>query len=167
MKGRMPRVVETRRFFLAVEVGQKAPDFTLPSDSWDNEVSLEETRREGPVVLFFYPGDWSSVCTDQMGQLQQEIGRFEQKGVKILGVSVDSPWSHKAWAQERNIEFPLLSDFQREVVEDYGVKHEAGFPERAYFVIDKEGVVRAKKIENSPSDRPEVEAVLKDLDKAL
>jgi peroxiredoxin len=152
---------------LAVEVGQKAADFTLPSDSWDNEVSLESVRREGPVVLFFYPGDWSSVCTDQMGQLQEEIGRFEEKGAKILAVSVDSPWSHKAWAEERDIEFPLISDFQREVVEDYGVRHERGFPERAYFVIDKEGVVRAKKVEDSPSDQPEIEAVLEDLEKAL
>lgn len=152
---------------MAAEVGQKAPDFKLPSDSWDSEVTLEDTRREGPVVLFFYPGDWSSVCTDQMGQLQEEIGRFEERGAKVLGISVDSPWSHKAWAEERGIGFPLLSDFRREVVEDYGVQHEAGFPERAYFVIDREGVVRAKKVEDSPGDRPEVEAVLEDLDKAL
>ncbi len=152
---------------IATEVGEKAPDFTLPSDSWENKVSLEETRREGPVVLFFYPGDWSSVCTDQMGQLQREIGRFEEKGAKILGVSVDSPWSHRAWAEERGISFPLLSDFWREVVEEYGVKHEKGFPERAYFVIDKEGVVRAKKVEDSTRDQPEVEAVLEDLEKAL
>ena len=152
---------------MAAEVGQKAPDFTLPADSWDNKVSLESVRREGPVVLFFYPGDWSSVCTDQMGQLQQEIGRFEEKGAKILAVSVDSPWSHRAWAEERGIGFPLLSDFQREVVEDYGVMHDKGFPERAYFVIDKDGVVQARKIEASPSDQPEIEAVLEDLEKAL
>lgn len=152
---------------MAPEVGEKAPDFTLPSDSWENKVSLEETRREGPVVLFFYPGDWSSVCTDQMGQVQQEIGRFEKKGARVLGISVDSPWSHKAWAEERGIGFPLLSDFGREVVEEYGVKHEAGFPERAYFVVDKEGVVRAKKIEDSISDQPELEAVIEDLEKAL
>ncbi len=152
---------------MAAEVGQKAPDFTLPSDSWDDKVSLESVRREGPVVLFFYPGDWSSVCTDQMGQLQEEIGRFEEKGATVLGISVDSPWSHKAWAEERDIGFPLLSDFQREVVEDYGVKHEAGFPERAYFVIDRDGVVRAKRVEDSPGDQPEVEDVLDDLEKAL
>jgi peroxiredoxin len=152
---------------VAAEVGQKAPDFTLPSDSWENKVSLESARREGPVVLFFYPGDWSSVCTDQMAQVQGEIGRFEEKGAKVLGISVDSPWSHKAWAEERGIGFPLLSDFQRRVVEDYGVKHEAGFPERAYFVIDREGLVRAKKIEDSPSDQPEVEDVLKNLERAL
>jgi peroxiredoxin len=144
-----------RRFGVAAEVGQKAPDFTLPSDSWESKVSLESVRQEGPVVLLFYPGDWSSVCTDQMGQLQGEIGRFEEKGAKVLAVSVDSPWSHKAWAEER------------EVVEDYGVKHEAGFPERAYFIIDREGVVRAKRIEDSPSDQPEVEDVLEDLEKAL
>jgi peroxiredoxin len=152
---------------VAAEVGKKAPDFTLPSDSWDNKISLENVRREGPVVLFFYPGDWSSVCTDQMGQLQEEIRRFEEKGAKVMGISVDSPWSHRAWAEERGISFPLLSDFQRQVVEDYGVRHEAGFPERAYFVIDEEGVVRAKKIEDSPSDQPEIEAVLEDLEKAL
>jgi peroxiredoxin len=156
-----------RRFMVAAEVGQKAPDFTLPSDSWEKKVSLESVRQEGPVVLLFYPGDWSSVCTDQMGQLQGEIGRFEEKGAKVLAVSVDSPWSHKAWAEERGIRFPLLSDFKREVVEDYGVKHEAGFPERAYFIIDREGVVRAKRIEDSPSDQPEVEDVLEDLEKAL
>ena len=70
-------------------------------------------------------------------------------------------------AKDRKIQFPLLSDFGREVVEEYGVKHEAGFPERAYFVIDKEGVVRARKIEDSPGDQPEVEDVLDDLNKAL
>jgi peroxiredoxin len=124
---------------VAADVGQTAPDFSLPSDSWDNKVSLEETRREEPVVLFFYPGDWSSVCTDQMGHLQQEIERFEEKGARVLAVSADSPWSHRAWAEERGIDFPLLSDFQREVVEKDGAKHEAGFPERAYFVVRQRG----------------------------
>jgi len=100
-----------------------------------------------------------------MDQLQQEIGRFEENGAKIMGISVDSPWSHRAWTEERGIEFPLLSDFQREVVEDYGIKHEGGFPERAYFVIDREGIVQ--KIEDSPSDQPEVVTVLEDLEKAL
>jgi len=152
---------------MATDVGEKAPEFTLPSDSWEERVSLEEARREGPVVLFFYPGDWSSVCTDQMSQLQKEIGRFQEKGATVLGISVDSPWSHRAWAEERGIRFPLLSDFERKVVEEYGVKHEAGFPERAYFVIDKEGVVRAKKVESSPGDQPEVDNVLEDLEKAL
>jgi peroxiredoxin len=99
--------------------------------------------------------------------LQEEISRFEEKGATVLGISVDSPWSHKAWAEERDIRFPLLSDFQREVVEDYGMKHDADFPERAYFVIDREGVVRAKRVEESPGRQPEVQDVLDDLEKAL
>ncbi|HET7480418.1 MAG TPA: redoxin domain-containing protein [Rubrobacteraceae bacterium] len=152
---------------MPADVGEKAPDFTLPTDKWDNTVSLEDFTKEGPVALFFYPGDWSSVCTDQMGKLQAEMGLFEEKGARVLAVSADSPWSHRAFAEERGIEFPLLSDFHKKVIEDYGVKHEVGFPKRAYFIIDREGVIRAKKVEDTPSDQPEVEAVLADLDKAL
>lgn len=152
---------------MAAEVGEKAPNFELPSDDWDHRVSLDDARRDGPVVLFFYPGDWSSVCTDQMSRVQEEIGRFEEAGATVMGVSADTPWSHKAFAEQRGIGFPLLSDFEREVIEEYGVKHEAGFPKRAYVVIDREGVIRAKKVEDSPRDQPEVEDVLDDLEKAL
>ena len=152
---------------MAVEVGDRAPGFALPSKSWNESVVLEDCTEEGPVVLFFYPGDWSSVCTDQMGQLQERMDRFEEKGAKVLAVSADTPWSHRAFAEDRSIEFPLLSDFDREVISSYGVEHEVGFPERAYFVIDREGVVRAKKVEASTKDQPEVDEVLRDLEKAL
>ena len=152
---------------MTTDIGEKTSHFTLPSDSWENKVSLEETRQEGPVVLFFYPGDWSSECTDETGQLQQQIGRFEEKGARVLGLSMDSPLSHKAWADERGIGFPLLSDFGREVLEKYGVEDEAGFPERSYFVIAQEGVVRAKKVEDPPGDQLEVEEVIEDLEKVL
>lgn len=152
---------------MTVEVGEKAPQFELPSKSWDESVALEDYTKKGPVVLFFYPGDWSSVCTDQMGQLQEQIGRFEEQGAKLLAISADTPWSHKAFAEDRGIEFPLLSDFDREVISSYGVEHEVGFPERAYFIIDQEGVIRAKKVEETPKDQPEVDEVLQDLEKAL
>ena len=102
-----------------------------------------------------------------MSQVQEEIGRFQEKGAAVLGISVDYCWSRRAWSEEWGIGCPLRSEFQREVVEEYGVKHEAGFPERAYFVIDREGVVRAKKVESSPGDQPEVGAVIEDLEKAL
>ena len=152
---------------MATDIGEKTPDFTLPNYSWENKASLEETRQEGPVVLFFYPGDWSNVCTDEMAQ-QQQIGRFEEKVARVVELSVDSPWRpHKAWAQERGIGFPLLSDFGRGMLEEYGVKHEADFPERAYFVIDQQGVVRARKVEDSPGDQREVEEVIGDLEKVL
>lgn len=149
------------------EVGDKAPDFTLPTDSWDTTVSLVDFTKDGPVVLFFYPGDWSSVCTDQLGVVQAEMDRFDELGAKVVAVSADTPWSHRAFAEQRGIEFPLVSDLERAAIEDYGVRHEGGFSERAYFVIDREGVVRAKKVETTPKDQPEVEAVLEDLRKAL
>lgn len=152
---------------MPLEVGERAPNFTLPTKSWDENVTLNELTREGPVVLIFYPGDWSSVCTDQMQQLQEQSGKFDEKGAKLLAVSADTPWSHKAFAEDRGVEFPLLSDFDREVIRAYGVEHEVGFPERAYFVIDREGVVRARKVEASPKDKPEVEEILKDLGEAL
>lgn len=152
---------------MAVEVGERAPDFKLPTDDWGEEASLGELTQSGPLVLFFYPGDWSSVCSDQLSVVQGEMERFTERGASVAAVSVDSPWSHKAFAQERGIEFPLLSDFGREVVESYGVKHERGFPERAYFVIDGGGTVRARRIESSPKDQPELDTVLADLDGAV
>ena len=152
---------------MSLEVGDRAPNFTLPSKSWDESVALEDYTREGPVVLFFYPGDWSSVCTDQMGHLQEQIDRFEEKGAKVLAISADTPWSHRAFAEDRGIEFPLLSDFDRGVIRAYGVEHEVGFPERAYFAVDGQGVIRAKKVESTPKDQPEIEKVLRDLEKAL
>lgn len=152
---------------MAAEVGEKAPEFTLPADDWEKTVSLEEYTKEGPVALFFYPGDWSSVCTDQMGRIQEEIGRFGSLGAKVLAISADTPWSHRAFAGDRGIEFPLLSDFGGEVLEEYGVRHERGFPERAYFVIDREGVIRAKKVESTPKSQPDLDKVLEDLEKAL
>jgi peroxiredoxin len=149
------------------EVGDKAPGFTLPTNDWENRVSLEDYTKEGPVALFFYPGDWSSTCTHQMEKIQAEIGRFEERNASVLAISADSPWSHRAFADEQGIEFPLLADFDRKRIEDYGVKHERGFPRRAYFIIDREGVIRTKRIEPSTKDHPEVDAVLADLDGAL
>ncbi|MGH3147862.1 MAG: redoxin domain-containing protein [Rubrobacter sp.] len=152
---------------VAAEVGEKAPGFTLPADDWENTVSLEEYTKRGPVALFFYPGDWSSVCTHQMGELQAELGRFEERGAAVLAVSADSPRSHRAFAADRGIELPLLADFNKRVIEDYGVRREAGFPDRAYFIIDREGIVRVRRVESSTRDQPDVAAVLEDLDKAL
>ena len=149
------------------EVGDKAPDFTLPTDSWDSTVSLVDFTKDGPVALFFYPGDWSSVCTDQLGVVQAQMDRFDELGAKVVAVSADTPWSHRAFAEQRGIEFPLVSDLERSAIESYGVRHAGGFSERAYFVIDREGVIQAKKIEPTPKDQPEVDAVLEDLKKAL
>lgn len=152
---------------MTVEVGDKAPDFRLPADDWQNEVSLGELNTDGPVVLFFYPGDWSSVCSDQLGFLQASLELFSRRGASVAAVSADTPWSHRAFAEQRELTFPLLSDLQGRTLADYGVRHEKGFPERAYFVIDGDGVVRTRRVEDSPGDQPPLNEVLADLDSVL
>jgi len=104
-----------------------------------------------------------------MDQVQQEIERLGEKGAKRLAVSVNPPWSHEAGAEEQDImNFPLLSDFQREVVEEYEVKYQPGLPQRAYFVIDSEDlVVPAEKIEAHTRDQSAIVEALEDLEKAF
>ena len=152
---------------MPAEVGDKAPGFTLPTDDWDSRVSLDDFTYRGPVALFFYPGDWSSTCTHQMEKIQAGISRFEQRNTSVLAVSADPPWSHRTFAEAEGIGFPLLADFGRETIEDYGVKHEKGFRERAYLIIDGEGIIRAKRVEPSTKDHPDLDAVLVELDGAL
>ena len=101
---------------MAADVGQAAPDFTLPSDSWDNKVSLEETRREEPVVLFSTLG-LGRACAQARWAICSRRSSASRRRARGLAVSADSPWSHRAWAEERGSDFPLLSDFQRKVVD--------------------------------------------------
>jgi peroxiredoxin len=123
--------------------GTKAPEFELRSTP-DQTASLVEFRGQ-PVILAFYPGDWSPVCSDQMALYQELLPEFGRFGAKLLGISVDSVWSHLAFATDRNLHFPLLSDFEPkgEVARSYDVyRAQDGTSERALFVIDADGVVR-------------------------
>jgi peroxiredoxin len=127
----------------ALEVGTEAPDFRLPSTP-DQTVSLHEFRGR-PVVLVFYPADWSPVCGDQTALYNELLPEFHRFGAEILGISVDGPWCHVAFAHDRKLRFPLLSDFEPKgaVARQYGVyRSEDGFSERALFVIDAEGIIR-------------------------
>jgi len=122
--------------------GTKAPDFDLASTP-DQKVSLEDFRGQ-PVILAFYPEDWSPVCSDQLGLYQMVLPEFQKFGAELMGISVDSAWSHLAFAKDRNLHFPLLADFEPkgEVARAYQVYRSAeGTSERALYVIDAEGVV--------------------------
>ena len=123
--------------------GTTAPDFSLPSTP-DQAVSLEEFRGQ-PVILAFYPADWSPVCGDQMALYNEMLDEFRRFNAELLGISVDGVWCHLAFAQERKLQFPLLADFEPKgaVARRYGVyrAHE-GTSERALFVIDAEGIIR-------------------------
>jgi len=123
--------------------GTKAPDFDLPSTP-DQKVSLSDFRGQ-PVILAFYPEDWSPVCSDQMALYQEVLPEFRKFNAELLGISVDGIWSHLAFAKDRNLHFPLLADFEPkgEVARAYQVyRTKEGTSERALFVIDGDGMVR-------------------------
>jgi peroxiredoxin len=123
--------------------GEAAPDFTLHTTP-DQAVSLSEFRGQ-PVILAFYPADFSPVCGDQMALYNQVLPEFRRYRAELLGISVDGSWCHSAFATARKLHFPLLADFEPKgkVARAYGVYREAeGTSERALFVLDAEGVVR-------------------------
>jgi peroxiredoxin len=123
--------------------GTVAPDFGLPATP-DQIVSLAEFRGQ-PVILAFYPEDWSPVCSDQMALYQEVLPEFQKFNAQLLGISVDGVWCHLAFARDRHLHFPLLADFEPkgEVARAYHVyRAKEGTSERALFVIDADGVVR-------------------------
>jgi len=122
--------------------GTPAPDFELRSTA-DETTSLSDLRGR-PVVLVFYPADFSPTCTDQLGLYQLLLPEFERYDAVVLGISVDNLWAHKAFAADRKLTFPLLADFEPkgEVSRAYGAYNdEAGTSRRALFVLDGDGVV--------------------------
>jgi peroxiredoxin (alkyl hydroperoxide reductase subunit C) len=122
-------------------VGDLAPDFTLPA-TLEDSITLSRYRGQKNVVLAFYPFDWSPVCSLQLPGLQENLLKFKALNAEVLGISVDSRHSHKAFAEHLGLEFPLLSDFDKKICQAYGVLREGGFAERALFVIDRQGIVR-------------------------
>jgi peroxiredoxin len=119
-----------------------APDFTLPVTP-DQKLSLRELRGH-PVILAFYPADWSPVCGDQMALYNEILPEFQKFGAELVGVSVDGVWCHRAFAEARHLHFPLLADFEPkgDVARAYGAYRSAeGVSERALFVIDKNGII--------------------------
>jgi peroxiredoxin len=127
----------------ALEAGTPAPDFELKSTP-DQAVRLSDSRGR-PVILAFYPADWSPICTDQMALYNEILPEFEEFHAVLFGISVDHAWCHLAFAQSRNLHFPLLADFhpKAQVAQAYGVYDDSiGMSERALFVLDGEGTVR-------------------------
>jgi peroxiredoxin len=126
----------------ALPAGTPAPDFTLHSTP-DQCVSLSDFRGQ-PVVLAFYPADWSPVCGDQMTLYNEVLPEFQNLGAELMGISVDGAWCHAAFSRDRKLHFPLLSDFEPKgaVARQYGVYRSGeGVTERALFVIDADGVI--------------------------
>jgi peroxiredoxin (alkyl hydroperoxide reductase subunit C) len=126
-----------------LNVGEGAPDFTLPSATTDGSVTLSSFRGQKNVVLAFFPYAFSGTCSAQMPSYEAELDRFRSYDTEVLGISEDSKHSLAAWAKQIGVTFPLLSDFypQGKVVDLYGVRHPAGMAQRALIVVDKQGKV--------------------------
>jgi peroxiredoxin len=125
-----------------LNAGAKAPDFSL-SVAPDQKVTLSKLRGK-PVILAFYPADWSPVCGDQMALYNEVLPEFQKFAAELIGISVDGAWCHAAYAKDHHLHFPLAADFEPKgaVARAYGAYREKeGFCERALFVIDKDGVI--------------------------
>jgi peroxiredoxin len=145
--------------------GERAPEFALPKDP-EHSLALSELLGK-PVVLVFYPADWSPVCGDQLalyGELRDELGRYD---AQLVGISVDGVWCHRAYREARNLWFPLLADFEPkgEVARRYGVYDKSlGVAERALFVVRPDGVIAWRYV--SPAGiNPGADGIFEALDK--
>jgi peroxiredoxin len=145
-------------------VGTPAPDFTLP-DAEGNRVSLRDFRGKN-VVLVFYPLDWSPACSDQLSLYQAELEEFKKYDAVVIGISVDSLYSHGAWAAVRGITFPLLADFNPRgaVAEKFRViRSKDGFSERALYILDREGIIRYSHVSPQLHHIPDIYELLDQL----
>lgn len=150
---------------MGINAGDQAPDFTLKSKRGDLEdVSLSGFRGKKNVVLLFFPLVYTSVCTDEMCSVSGGLSEYDDLNAQVLGVSVDSPFAQEAWADQNDISFPLLSDFNKEVSAAYGAQYEdllgfRGVAKRAAFVVDREGIVRYAEVSEDATVLPDFDAV--------
>jgi peroxiredoxin len=158
-------VMEGPALTQGLAVGTRAPDFALP-DANARPVRLSDLR-EQPIVLVFYPLDWSPGCSQQLDLYQDDKAEFDKRGARVIGVSVDSIYSHGAWAVVRGLEMPLLADFhpKGDVARRYQVYREKdGFSDRALFVIDTAGVIRYAHVSPYIHHVPDIDELFKALD---
>ena len=125
---------------MSISIGDRAPDFTLPA-SGGRSVSLGDFAGS-PVVLVFYPGDDTPVCTKQLNSYNDDLAQFEAVDATVLGISAQSVDSHDKFAGKHGFKFPLLADTDKAVAGAYGTLGPLGFPRRSVFIVDGEGVVR-------------------------
>jgi len=154
---------------MAATVGSKAPDFTLMNDKRE-EVTLS-SQKGHPVVLAFFPAAFTGVCTKELCTFRDSMAKLNAANATVYGISVDTSFSLAAFKKDQNLNFPLLSDFNKEVIQAYGVFNPdmiglKGIAKRAVFVLDRDGVVRHKEVLEDARNEPDYDAVFAALTKA-
>ena len=144
---------------MSVDVGAKAPDFTLHNQNRE-EVTLSAELKKGPVVLAFFPAAFSGTCQQEMCTFRDSAGDLNQVSAQVLGVSTDTFFALKAWGDQQKLNFPLLSDYNKEVIPKYGVLNPdmigmKNIAKRAVFVIDRNGVVRHREVLEDARNEPD------------
>jgi peroxiredoxin len=147
---------------MSAEVGSKAPEFTLPNQ--DREPVTLSQQRGKPVVLAFFPAAFSSVCQKELCTFRDALAQFNKVNAQVYGISVDTFFALKAFADQQRLTFPLLSDFNKQVIREYGVFNDdmiglKGIAKRAVFVIDKEGTVRHREVLEDARNEPNYDKV--------
>ncbi|MDE3154100.1 MAG: peroxiredoxin [Acidobacteriota bacterium] len=144
---------------MAVTVGSKAPDFTLPDQDL-KPVALSDAVKHQNVVLAFFPAAFTSVCTKELCTFRDSMARLNETKATVFGISVDTPFTLKKFGGEQQLNFPLLSDFNKDVIRSYGVVIDdllglKGLAKRAVFVIDRTGVVRHAEVLDDARNEPD------------
>ncbi len=153
---------------MSINVGDKAPNFSLP-DTDKNPVTLE-AQKGSNVVLLFFPAAFTGTCTKELCQTRDELSQYNSMNAKVFGISVDMPFTLNKFKAEQNLNFPLLSDFNKEAITAYGAKFDEwiaglkGVAKRASFVIDKNGVVQFAEVLPNAGDYPNFDGIKKTLE---
>ena len=144
---------------MAVDVGAKAPDFTLPNQDRE-QVTLSEQIKKGPVVLAFFPAAFSGVCTKEMCTFRDSMSELNKVSGTVLGVSTDTFFSLKAWGDQQKLTFPLLSDYNKDVIRKYDVVNPdmvglKDISRRAVFVVGRDGTVKHREVLDDARNEPD------------
>ena len=149
-----------------VDEGDSAPEFTAPVANGDvEEFSLSDHLDEAPIVLAFFPGAFTPACTSEMNSFQDQLQSFRDAGATVRGISVDTPFSLNEFREQEDLEFGLVSDSNKEIIDDYGVEMDFadmgyyGVAKRAVFVVDGDGEIAYKWVTDDPSRTPDVAEV--------
>ena len=151
---------------MTLNIGDQAPDFSLKTKNAEGlkDISLSDHKDKQSVVLLFFPFAFTSVCTEETCSVRDDLSSYAELNAQVYGISVDSPFAQEVMSEKQNLNFPLLSDFNKEVSKSYGVLYEdfigfAGVAKRSAFVVSKDGTILFSWSSDDPKQLPDFDAI--------